>query len=127
MNEKHNLYLLNYLHKTNLLLMKDRIPPNLSVLQTIDEGDFIESDDGALYERKTFPHYSNVIQLHELPIESKNPILLTQPQKIRADELYFQVEDNCVMKIKQVCEFVGIIFKKSVHYMKKARSFKNIP
>ena len=89
--KKYNDYLVNYMHKTNLLLVRDRIPPNLSVLETIDEGDYVSHDNGTDYDRKDYPHYSNVIKLHELPPENPRFVFVNQPQKIRPEELFFQI------------------------------------
>jgi hypothetical protein len=63
-HNKYTRYLVNYMHKTNLNLIRRGIPPNLSVLETIDEGDFLLNDNGTLYDRKDHPHYSNAIKLH---------------------------------------------------------------
>jgi len=59
------------------------VPPNLSVLETVDEGNYILNDNGSEYVRKDYPHYSNVIKLHEMPVENRGFIFMNQPQKIR--------------------------------------------
>ncbi len=64
LHKKYNNYLVNFLHKSNLCLIKAGTPPELSVLETIDEGDFILNDSGTEFERKDYPHYSNVIPVH---------------------------------------------------------------
>lgn len=40
--KKYCKYLLNSLHKSNLLLISKGIPPGLSVLETIDDGDYLK-------------------------------------------------------------------------------------
>lgn len=52
---------MQYMHKTNLALITKQIPPNLSVLETINEGDYVEDDQGQYYVKKDYPHYSNII------------------------------------------------------------------
>jgi hypothetical protein len=69
MSRRYNNYLLNFLHKTNLLQVRACIPPNLSVLETIDEGDYIPNDDNTGYDRKDNPHHSNVILPQDLPVD----------------------------------------------------------
>ena len=94
--------MLNYLHKTNLLLIRDRIPPNLSVLETIDDGDFIPNDDHTGYERKDFPHYSNVILPEHLTPDNSKTLFHRQMIKVRPEETIFHLEDHCVLKLAQV-------------------------
>lgn len=62
-HKKYTTYMVNFLHKSNLSLIRKGVPPSLSVLETVDEGDYVINDTGTLYERKDYPHYSNVIKL----------------------------------------------------------------
>ena len=52
------------MHKTDALQVKGKVPPSFSYLETIDEEDYILDDQVGLFERKDYPHYSNVIKPH---------------------------------------------------------------
>lgn len=120
-HEKYCIFLVNYLHKINLQLIRQRIPPGLSVLETVDEGDYVPNDDGSKFVRKDYPHFSNTLKPTELPPARRTPPFLSQPQRIRPEELYFQAEDNCVLKVKHLSQFVGLLFKRSILFSKKYR------
>lgn len=126
-HKKYNHFLIEFLHKTNQLQVKANIPPSLSVLETIDEGEYVLNDQGTLYERKDYPHYYNVIQPHEIQAETETISYLKEPIKMRAEERYFQIEDNCVLKVKQVYQFVSVLFRKSIQFAKKMKNLRNIP
>ena len=61
-----------------------------------------------------------------MPVENCGFIFMNKPQKIRPEELYFQVEDNCVLKLKKIYQFVSILFKRSIQFAKKTRLVKII-
>ena len=64
------------MHKTNALQVKGKVPPSFSYLETIDEEDYILDDQVGLFERKDYPHYSNVIKPHELPNEHQEAVFV---------------------------------------------------
>jgi hypothetical protein len=61
------------------LLIHRGIPPNLSVLETIDDGDYLKED-----EKKDFPHYSNVLQPIDLPSVMQQKVQIIR-QPVRFD------------------------------------------
>lgn len=36
----------------------------------------------------------------------------------------FQIDDNCVLKLRQVYQFVGTLFKRSIQFCKRQRRFR---
>ena len=46
---------------------------------------------------------------------------------MRAEEVYFQIEDNCVVKVKQVYQFVSVLFRKSIQFVKRMKTARTLP
>ena len=82
--------------------IRDREPPSLSLLEFKEEGDYPD-------EKKEHPHFSNVIKLDELPRERKIRSIPKVYKKIEPDS--FSWEENCVFKVKEVHQFVKLIFR----------------
>ena len=41
--------------------------------------------------------------------------------------MYFQMEDNCVLKVKQIIQFVSVLFRKSIQFVKKIKALRSTP